>query len=84
MTDTNSTEWGHTTWICPRCGDEDHPSCLQLVDSRDLSVRLRDVWEGEYNPELHRQRYATDTVVYCPDCETVFDVDFVPREVDED
>ena len=84
MTDIETTRWEHVVWICPRCGDDDHPSRLQLVDSRDLSIRPRDVWENGYDDDLHRRRYATETAVYCSDCETVFDVQFEARgEADE-
>lgn len=83
MTGTNTTLWEHVAWTCPRCGDEDSPSRLQLVDSRDLSIAPREVWEDEYDSDLYRRREATETAVYCPDCETVFDVEFVPREGDE-
>ncbi|MFC7232963.1 hypothetical protein ACFQMM_19310 [Saliphagus sp. GCM10025308] len=79
--DIETTHWEHTAWMCQRCGDGDgHPSRLQLVDSRDLSISSRDVWEDDYDRELYQRREVTETAVVCPDCETVFDVEFVPRE----
>lgn len=84
MTDIETTHFEHVAWMCPRCGDDEHPSRLQLIDSRDGSITPREVWEDEYNPDLYQQRHATVTAVYCADCETVFDVEFTPREeVDE-
>lgn len=80
MAEIETTRWEYAVWICPHCGDEDYPSRLQLVDSRDLSIAPRDVWEGGYDPDLYRRRNATETAVYCDDCETVFDVSFTPRE----
>lgn len=77
--DIATTHWEHAAWICPRCGDEDPPSRLQLVDSRDLSITPREVWEDEYDSDLYRRRNATEPAVYCPDCETVFDVALTPR-----
>ena len=82
--DIDTTRWEHASWMCPRCGEEDHPSRLQLIDSRDDSITPREVWEDNYNRELYRRRHATETVVYCPDCETVFDVSFTPREGDKE
>lgn len=85
MSDIETTHWEHVAWFCPRCEDDNHPSRLQLVDSRDLSITPREVWEGEYDRELYQRRNATETAVVCPDCETVFDVTFTPREEsDED
>ncbi|EMA17036.1 hypothetical protein [Haloarcula amylolytica] len=84
MSDIETTRWEHVVWICPHCGDEDFPSRLQLVDSRDVSIESREVWEGEYDAELHRRKYATETAVYCTDCKTVFDVSFTPRSREED
>jgi hypothetical protein len=79
--DISTTHWEHASWMCPRCGDSDgHPSRLQLVDSRDLSVSPRDVWEPDYDTDLYERREATETAVYCTDCETVFDVTFTPHE----
>jgi rubredoxin len=81
MTDIDTARWEHASWMCPRCGDDDgHPSRLQLVDSRDLSIHPRDVWEPEYTADLYERREAVESAVYCPDCETVFDVQFEPRE----
>jgi hypothetical protein len=81
MTDIETTHFEHVAWMCPRCGDGDgHPSRLQLVDSRDESITPREVWEDDYDRELYRRRHATETAVYCVDCETVFDVTFTPRE----
>lgn len=81
MTDIDTTRWEHVAWMCPRCGDSDGlPSRLQLVDSRELSVDSHAVWENGYDSDLYHQVKATETEVYCADCETVFDVSFDARE----
>jgi hypothetical protein len=63
-----------------RCGDEDPPSSLQLVDSRELSIAPREVWGDEYDPDLYQRRNATEPAVCCPGCEAVVDVVLTPRE----
>ncbi|MGM0387894.1 MAG: hypothetical protein ACQEP0_05110 [Natrinema limicola] len=80
MSDIETTRWEHVAWMCPRCGSDDHPSRLLLVDSRDVSITPREVWKGGYDADLYRRTNATETVVYCADCDTVFDVRFEARE----
>lgn len=80
----DTIHWEYVAWLCPRCGhDEEGPSRLQLVDSRDFSTSPREVWEPEFDADLSEQREAVEPAVVCPDCETVFDVSFKTREGDE-
>lgn len=81
MADIDITRWDHFAWMCPHCGYGDNrPSRLRLVDSRDLSIDREDIWTDEFNAGLYELRHATDPVVYCSDCDTVFDVEFTARD----
>lgn len=82
-----TTRWEMVAWTCPRCGFSDDggkPNIgLQLVDSRDLDIDDIDIWEPEFDPNLYALAKASAPIVYCPDCDTTFDVSFTPREEGE-
>lgn len=85
--------WERVHWICPRCLDDYIPETaelpppnLALVASADHSIDTRAIWgvgndyDHDFDFELWDRANSTEPVVYCRECETVFDVDFVPRE----
>lgn len=82
-----TTHWDLCAWTCPRCGltgNDGLPAGLQLIDSRDPSISSSEIWDPEFSPSLYDRANATQTAVYCHTCDTVFDVDFEPREEDSD
>lgn len=83
----NSTHWDYCEWHCPICiaeydldEAETAPPGLSLVDSRDLSIEPSEIWEDGFDFNLWQDSEATEPVVYCSNCETIFDVEFNPRK----
>lgn len=92
--DINTAYWEDVAWLCPICAadyDEENGRAtptLELVDTADHSIDTRAIWgvgdeyDYDFDFNLWKRAGQTEPVVVCPDCETVFDVEFSPREED--
>lgn len=85
--------WERVEWACPRClkdyepeDAELPPPSLALVDSADRSIDSRAIWgvgdehDHDFDFEMWTRGNSTEPVVFCRECETVFDVTFTAHE----